>query len=246
MAFVLPTFNLPVSIWRNGNATTNPADVQTTGNLTPGRRALTPSFDHPAGTVLPANMHLLLPPGIDIRDAKAASGFDTVEVPTGSGRFYEVDFVDDIGGGFANEHRFAQLRGLGPWPVPFPSAGGGLPIGGGADCSLAVAISLGVLYSTVIPPNPTPGTWFQLANSVPPGATPFTIQIMDFTAGTNWQLAQGPCALLASLAEGVPGQLADGVYSATALPATIHRFFFIANDDGIGVPWPVRFRITQP
>jgi hypothetical protein len=46
-----------------------------------------------------------------------------VEVPAGSGRYYEVVQVDDAGKGFPNEHRIAGLIAtvdLGMWPVPYP------------------------------------------------------------------------------------------------------------------------------
>jgi hypothetical protein len=70
-------------------------------------------------------MVLLLPKGTDVRDELNATGRDGVECPAGSGRFYEVIFVDDIGKGFPNEHRGATMEktfGPGPteWPTPIP------------------------------------------------------------------------------------------------------------------------------
>jgi len=121
MAYVLPTFNLSVHIWRNGNAVTNPPDVIALGNLTPGRRVF--SGD---GATVPTSlwypiMFLLLPVGTDIRGELDTGGaMDTVEVPAGTGRYYAVQFTDDIGKGFANEHRFAILNQVGPWPHPIP------------------------------------------------------------------------------------------------------------------------------
>lgn len=63
---------------------------------------------------------LLLPPLTDIQDCFNAGGPDTVEAPAGSGRFYLVDMVDDLGKGFANEHRFALMEKTGTWPSPIP------------------------------------------------------------------------------------------------------------------------------
>lgn len=45
---------------------------------------------------------------------------DLIECPQGSGRFYEVLFVDDVGKGFANEHRIALVSKVLPWPIPTP------------------------------------------------------------------------------------------------------------------------------
>lgn len=45
---------------------------------------------------------------------------DTVECPAGSGRFYVVEFVDDVGKGFANEYRSVMVRHGPGWPAPLP------------------------------------------------------------------------------------------------------------------------------
>ena len=121
MPYVLPTFNLTINIFRNGNPPPGIPDVVSAANLTPGRRVF--SGD---GAVYPAPnwypiMFLLLPPLTDIRGGPD-TGFapDWVEAPAGSARYYEVQFVDDVGKGFANEHRFAVMQQLGPWPHPIP------------------------------------------------------------------------------------------------------------------------------
>lgn len=54
-------------------------------------------------------MNLLLPALTDIRGPQDTTSFDQVEVPAGSGRWYWVAFVDDIGKGWPNEHRTATL-----------------------------------------------------------------------------------------------------------------------------------------
>lgn len=120
MAFRVPTFNLSVSIFTNPG--TGPARVVTMGNLRYGLAV------NVGGAVGGTNIQgfvssfvtLLLPALTDVRDLFNASGQDVVEVPTGSGRKYVVDHVEDIGKGFTNEHRSALLYKLGPWPTPIP------------------------------------------------------------------------------------------------------------------------------
>jgi len=121
MAFVLPTFNLNVSIYRNG---TDPVigvpDVSTVGQLRPPNSGAAWYSPVLSGT---STMVLLLPPGTDIRDNyNAGSVSDYVQVPAASGRVYKVVIVDDIGKGFPNEHRFAIIFKVPayPWPVPSP------------------------------------------------------------------------------------------------------------------------------
>jgi len=116
----LPTFNLEVRIWRSGNPTTNPPDVTTICNLALGKRTGLGVANTDTNASNIGGMWLLLPKGTDIRDLKDATGPDVVEVPGGTGRFYDVCWVDDAGLGFANEHRFAVIVGKSPWPVPFP------------------------------------------------------------------------------------------------------------------------------
>ncbi len=146
MAFVVPTFNLACNIWRQGNdVQANPADVTAVCNLTNGRSggSLVQGFSGTsaplilaAGTRLTQTLSLLLPKLTDIRgnQAGAANLGDCVEVPAGSGRFYLVLFVDDVGKGFANEHReaviiqatlnwqvlFSSANNIPAWPYPTP------------------------------------------------------------------------------------------------------------------------------
>jgi hypothetical protein len=63
---------------------------------------------------------LLLPMLTDIRSDEKGPGSDWAEVPAGSGRFYQVVYVEDIGKGFSNEHRGAMLIPYPPWPIPYP------------------------------------------------------------------------------------------------------------------------------
>lgn len=125
--FSLPTFNLTVNAWRSiHNPLVDPPDTVEDCNLAWGRRASVPASGGTStvGVVFTA-MTLLLPPLSDVRDGlQPGTGADVVEVPAGSGRFYDVLLVDDIGKGFPNEHRCAVvlksvLPGL-QWPTPYP------------------------------------------------------------------------------------------------------------------------------
>lgn len=121
MAFTVPTFNLTSNIWRSANPPPGIPDVVVSGNLAWGRRVS--SYQGLVSGLNEPLMTLLLPPGTDVRSPACATGADTVEVPAGSGRFYIVIGVDDIGKGFPNEHRAAVLSWtsvFGFWPVPIP------------------------------------------------------------------------------------------------------------------------------
>jgi len=111
MAYVLPTFNLVVNIWHPVVVIPPPGvpNIVTVGNLTPGRRW---QWGSAFGM---GRMYLLLPPLTDVRVGGVA------EVPGGSTRWYKVFWVDDIGKGFANEHRYAILDAdVANWPIPYP------------------------------------------------------------------------------------------------------------------------------
>lgn len=120
MAFVLPTFNLTCNIFTNGLGW-GPLRLSSPCNLAYSKRVnqmVSEGF-------FPVNAALLLPALTDIRGPLNASGFDGVECPAGSGRWYIVSGVEDIGKGFANEHRCATLRPSGGpggvlWPTPIP------------------------------------------------------------------------------------------------------------------------------
>jgi hypothetical protein len=131
--YVIPTMPIVCNIWWNytpgGNMYVVPDVVNASCNLSPGKRTFfyTPSvFTSP---VWLCPMELLLPPLTDIRTTDQLTGQTcVVEVPSGSLRFYQVTFVDDIAKGFANEHRFAILHrfntqltfiDVGPVPVSF-------------------------------------------------------------------------------------------------------------------------------
>lgn len=131
MAFTLPTFNLQASVWRAGGvglAYATPT-LMTAANLSPGRRVMLSNVGLGSPGVFAQFMELLVPKLADIRANWNGVLADLVEVPAGTKRFYAVQFVDDIGKGFTNEHRLVQLLFLalgnttlagGPFPVPTP------------------------------------------------------------------------------------------------------------------------------
>lgn len=130
MAFQVPNFNLTVEVWTGpylGKVSrgTSPA------NLAWGKRvqyAYQEIFT-PEETPASVAMLLLFPAGSDVRSLVSSGMGDVIEVPQGSGRWYGVVSVDDIGKGFANEHRAAVINQISEfmnstnyaglfWPVP--------------------------------------------------------------------------------------------------------------------------------
>jgi hypothetical protein len=124
MAYSLPTFNLAINIWRNGNRPPGPLpDVTTTGNLAAGRRSapliVYVGISPPLPIVNQQVVQLLLPALTDVQDVDSAAGPDWIEVPAGTGNFYQVARVYDAGRGFANEHRVALISRVAPVPTPY-------------------------------------------------------------------------------------------------------------------------------
>ena len=139
MSFRVPAMPLAVNIWRVGNNVANPPDVVTVCNLSPGKRTMTAfasleggNFSQP--TLL---MQALLPKGTDVRPAAGTPGSDQgdiLEIPAATGRFYTAVGVDDVGRGFSNEYRLAEIAPMDniwrtafgnpnacpPWPMPIP------------------------------------------------------------------------------------------------------------------------------
>lgn len=121
MPFTVPNFNLSYSVWHDPNTPPAAPDSSGMANLAYGRRVAWLGGAEQAGPQV--IMSLLLPPGEDVRSEINATNADVIEVPAGTGRFYRILFVDDVGKGFPNEHRVAGLlqTGLfGPWPTPIP------------------------------------------------------------------------------------------------------------------------------
>jgi hypothetical protein len=121
MAFTVPTFNLSANVWHAPNTPPSAPDATVACNLAFGRR--TSSYQGLYSSTNEPIMSLLLNPSEDIRGPQCVAGADVVEVPAGSGRIYQIIGVDDIGKGFANEHRAALLVwtvAFGSWPTPIP------------------------------------------------------------------------------------------------------------------------------
>lgn len=131
MAFSVPTFPLMAGLYR-GPWTARVYVEDLPCNLAMGRRVNVSWFDQvPQAEAVGMFYQLLFPALSDIRDLSNAITPDVVEVPSGSGRWYGVAYVDDVGKGFVNEYRlaFAQkiYEALDPtaypglfWPVPIP------------------------------------------------------------------------------------------------------------------------------
>lgn len=122
MGFEVPQMPLTFNAWHhaNGAAPVGPPDVTGDCNLAWGKRVAVPSTGGTGFVGVPLfTMTLLVVVGTDLRDRLEAGGSDTVEVPAGSGRMYECVYVDDLGKGFANEHRGAILYAtIRPYPLP--------------------------------------------------------------------------------------------------------------------------------
>lgn len=124
MGFRVPTFNLFCNVWRNTNDNANPPDLAGLACCLVNGRSGGSWFVGFAGATAPQvtvslklakqTMSLLVPKLTDVRPAflTAADWGDLVECPAGSGRYYWMPWMDDVGKGFANEHRECALV---PW-----------------------------------------------------------------------------------------------------------------------------------
>jgi len=135
MPFSIPDFNLTCDVYAGPYDTRALRLSAVPCNLALGRRVVV-DFHDPTGFGFGAGTaSLLLPAGTDVRDAAQLAGggppYDIIEVVPGSGRWYVVNSVDDVGKGFPNEYRFAFLAKLSSnsglanttglfWPVPMP------------------------------------------------------------------------------------------------------------------------------
>lgn len=129
MAFVVPNFNLSCNLWSavagvpvGPSPAGAPREEDLECALVYGHRINGASTGGTGSVGIPMQaMHLLLPPGADVRGLECVSGQDTAEVPSDSGRWYLVFWVDDVGKGWGNEHRTALLLAVeGSWSPPYP------------------------------------------------------------------------------------------------------------------------------
>lgn len=132
MAFSVPNFNLSCDVYA-GPWTTRVLRLNVMGNLQFARRGhVLGVFSQPTAEPTNGPTYLLLPALTDIRSfVQGIADPDYVEVPSGSGRWYGVAAVDDVGKGFPNEFRIAEIyqvaEPMAPslypglfWPIPMP------------------------------------------------------------------------------------------------------------------------------
>ena len=118
----LPTFNLTCNVWFgqgiNAVPMGGPDLAGVACQLSPGERV---SVGEVAGPGI--YMWLMVPPRTNIagdpRSLLSPNG-DLIECPAGSGRYYHLKFVDDVGKGFPNEYRFGLMVHGTSWLVPTP------------------------------------------------------------------------------------------------------------------------------
>lgn len=113
MPYVIPAMPLSLNVWHNfatGSHAYAAPDVTCACNLTPGRRTFmnlvvrATMLDGIA--IMGFSMEVLVPKLTDVRTNTGSLPPDVFECPAGSKRMYLAMYVDDIGKGFANEHRF--------------------------------------------------------------------------------------------------------------------------------------------
>lgn len=118
MAFTIPKFNLLCDIWRGNTAPPvgDPALAEVPCQLAWDRAA---DYVITVGANRIHPMKLRVPAGTDLRGQLSSTFQDTVEIPSGSGRYYTCWMVDDVAKGFSNEYRqglvFAVVQ---PTPLP--------------------------------------------------------------------------------------------------------------------------------
>jgi len=131
MAFTVPAFNLAVDIY-TGPWPVGAPRLGVMGNLAYGRRVQQVRVTDVGNTEsYGGQATLLLPALTDVRDGSVGQQ-DYVQIPAGSGRWYVVMLVEDVGKGFLNEYRTATIgkvwQGVNGglsfpglfWPTPIP------------------------------------------------------------------------------------------------------------------------------
>ena len=125
MAYHIPTFNLQCHVWHGLPSGTVPSTPPDIGFLACQLRWLGrgPAEIVSVPVDVQANwqtgLTLLVPALTDLRDLMSGTFEDVVEAPAGSGRIYQIKYVDDVAKGFPNEYRIAYLAKT-VWPVPAP------------------------------------------------------------------------------------------------------------------------------
>lgn len=132
MAFTVPNFNLKCDVYGGPWLTRSLRIGNLACNLALGRRVQVAGTLADTGDPAPACPMLLVPALSDIRDfSQNIPATDYVEVPSSSGRWYQVLQVDDVGKGFSNEYRIVAIAKICDtidpvlypglfWPTPMP------------------------------------------------------------------------------------------------------------------------------
>jgi len=107
-----PVFNLSCNIWRPPATDLDPPTMTINCQLYWPSKGL---FD-----VTPADPSLWVPPlYLRVQALTDIRPMDEVECPAGSGRLYNIRFVDDMHKGFPNEYRAGVLEQIfQPFPLP--------------------------------------------------------------------------------------------------------------------------------
>lgn len=83
-------------------------------------------LEFPQHSFIPANvpawnMYIKLPKLTNVMAPRnVPPGYDMIECPAGSARYYLTVMVDDVGKGFTNEYRMAVCTQVHPFPQPTP------------------------------------------------------------------------------------------------------------------------------
>lgn len=117
----VPDLNIMVNVWTGTSLPPNPKRTSYACNLQYAKR-----FDARMAVVESGSLAVMLlnlPPHSDVRSRCCTAVSDLVEVPAGSGRYYDVLAVDDVSKGFPEEYRIAviiQSTTVALWPIPIP------------------------------------------------------------------------------------------------------------------------------
>ena len=111
----VPIFNLNYNIWWALFGPLPPG-VSATFINQPGQLCMGELVVN-GGLALVTGMFLKVPARTNIHWARPG-GADVVEVPAGTGRYYTVTYVDDVGRNFANEYRVAFISMGVPPAIP--------------------------------------------------------------------------------------------------------------------------------
>jgi hypothetical protein len=119
MAFRIPTFNLTCNVW---HAQALPPVGAPAIAALPCQLAWDHIGDHPVGTLFTTAILIMVirvAARTDLRPRSSSTGYDIIECPAGTGRYYGVVGVDDVARGFPNEYRQAIVAQQ-QFPTPIP------------------------------------------------------------------------------------------------------------------------------